>query len=118
VATASVLYAGDRNDTWKDVRRARRVWREREPRVVEICEVEGWRWSQDALCRGTSPEDWFSDVHPTESADTIATLLRICAQCPVRAQCLAHAVEHNEWGIWGGTTDDERRKLAGRGKRR
>ncbi len=36
----------------------------------------------------------------------------VCASCPVREQCLQHAVENDErYGIWGGLTDRERRLL-------
>jgi WhiB family redox-sensing transcriptional regulator len=37
---------------------------------------------------------------------------RICASCPVRANCLASALRAGESaGIWGGTTPEERRIL-------
>lgn len=33
----------------------------------------------------------------------------VCAACPVRAACLAHALACDEpWGIWGGLTSRER----------
>jgi WhiB family redox-sensing transcriptional regulator len=36
----------------------------------------------------------------------------VCAACPVREQCLAHAVAYDErYGIWGGLNQDERRHL-------
>lgn len=39
--------------------------------------------------------------------------LAVCAACPVREECLAHALDTNErFGIWGGTTEKERRELA------
>ena len=34
----------------------------------------------------------------------------ICGKCPVRRECLKHAIDHNEFGIWGGLTRDERDK--------
>ena len=35
----------------------------------------------------------------------------ICSTCPVRQECLAHALADPESaGVWGGTTDRERRK--------
>lgn len=35
-----------------------------------------------------------------------------CAACPVRTQCLADALDHRvEFGVWGGMTERERRKL-------
>ena len=36
----------------------------------------------------------------------------MCAGCPVRAQCLEHALAHDErFGVWGGTSERERRRL-------
>jgi len=38
---------------------------------------------------------------------------RICRGCPVRAECLSHALEHGENdGIWGATSPRQRRALA------
>lgn len=37
----------------------------------------------------------------------------ICAACPVRAECLTYALETRQHeGIWGGTTEIERRAIA------
>jgi WhiB family redox-sensing transcriptional regulator len=37
---------------------------------------------------------------------------RICGECPVRAECLEYALEEDErFGIWGGMSERERRKL-------
>ena len=35
----------------------------------------------------------------------------VCAECPARDACLGWALEHSEYGIWGGLTEDERRAL-------
>jgi WhiB family redox-sensing transcriptional regulator len=33
----------------------------------------------------------------------------VCESCPVRAECLDHAVSAGErYGVWGGLTSDER----------
>lgn len=35
-----------------------------------------------------------------------------CRTCPVRTECLAHALDHRiEFGVWGGMTERERRAL-------
>jgi WhiB family redox-sensing transcriptional regulator len=35
-----------------------------------------------------------------------------CRTCPVRMECLAHALDQRiEFGVWGGTTERERRAL-------
>lgn len=36
----------------------------------------------------------------------------ICRHCRFRQPCLDWAIEHHEWGIWGGTTEDERRHIS------
>ncbi|MCX4633469.1 MULTISPECIES: WhiB family transcriptional regulator [unclassified Streptomyces] len=36
----------------------------------------------------------------------------VCGGCPVRTECLAHALDQRiEHGVWGGMTDRERRAL-------
>ena len=36
---------------------------------------------------------------------------RVCARCPVTEQCLAYALDGDEVGIWGGTTNAERNAM-------
>lgn len=36
---------------------------------------------------------------------------RICRPCPVRSACLQYALDHQEHGIWGGLTVDERAEI-------
>lgn len=35
----------------------------------------------------------------------------ICAGCPERVRCLTWALENDERGVWGGTSDPERRAM-------
>lgn len=35
----------------------------------------------------------------------------ICSGCPVAKECLAFALKNSEMGIWGGTTDEDRKRL-------
>lgn len=35
----------------------------------------------------------------------------ICQSCEIRTECLQTALDNNEYGIWGGTTDEERKRL-------
>lgn len=67
------------------------------------------RWQDDGLCAQADPDLWF----PERGASN-ATAMRICQACPVRAECLDYALEHEDisgWGIWGGVSERERRKL-------
>ena len=64
-------------------------------------------WTGQAACRGTDTEIFY----PVTS-DEEAEALSICATCPVRAQCLDYAVRNHEtYGIWGGTTPEQRRRI-------
>lgn len=37
---------------------------------------------------------------------------RVCTTCPVKTECLAHALDQRiEHGVWGGMTERERRAL-------
>lgn len=66
---------------------------------------DGWR--SRALCRGTDPEMF----HPGRGEDTTVPK-HVCRQCTVRDDCLAEALERNEkFGVWGGKSERERRRL-------
>jgi hypothetical protein len=57
-----------------------------------------------AACRGHPAEF----VPPSEPPAPPAWLVELCGGCPIRAACLAWAVEHREVGYWGGTTTRQR----------
>lgn len=66
-------------------------------------------WTQ-AACRGMGPDLFYPPrgAPPTHTEAAKA----VCHRCPIRLQCLQTAVEDVErWGIWGGTTEPERRIL-------
>ncbi|MDY6995223.1 MAG: WhiB family transcriptional regulator [Actinomycetota bacterium] len=81
----------------------------------------GRDWRLRARCRGL-PTDLFyaSELHQGSLRRAREEEVKqICLRCPVRAQCLAHALEHPErHGIWGATTPRERAALGLRGFRR
>ena len=64
-------------------------------------------WRLDALCAETDPEAFFP-----EKGGSPREAKRICTGCEVRAECLEYALAHDErFGIWGGLSERERRKL-------
>lgn len=73
-----------------------------------------------AACRNLDRELWFppSDGPSRRLGDDAGFALAICADCPVRAECLAYAVDAHEEGIWGGTGTEERRMMRRRTTRR
>lgn len=61
---------------------------------------------EEVACR-REPELWFSPV-----PGDVARAKSVCAECPVRAHCLAFAVNTGQdFGVWGGLDADERRLL-------
>ena len=69
-------------------------------------------WRDRAACRDTNPEMFFPIGTTGVAIDQIDAALRICTQCPVVDECLEFALATNqEAGVWGATTEDERRKL-------
>ncbi|MCI4146600.1 WhiB family transcriptional regulator [Streptomyces albogriseolus] len=77
-------------------------------------------WHEKAICAGADP-DLFFPVGHGGSAPVLLQADRakaVCRRCPVREQCLAWALRHEEVdGIWGGTTEGERRAMARRAAR-
>jgi len=64
-------------------------------------------WTTDALCAQVDP-----DLFYPESGAPNRDAKRVCAGCEVRAECLAYALAHRErFGVWGGTTERERRRM-------
>ncbi len=57
----------------------------------------------DLPCRSFDADLWFAES-PTDLEQAKA----LCAQCPVRAGCLAGALDRREpWGVWGGEIFDQ-----------
>ena len=71
-----------------------------------------YRWRKDAACRDTSPDLFFPVGTTGQALIQIAQAQTVCAKCPVQDECLQFALATNQdSGIWGGTTEEERRKL-------
>jgi len=69
-------------------------------------------WRARSSCRDSNP-DLFFPIGTTGSAlDQIEVAKEICAACVANTECLEFALATNqEAGIWGGTTEDERRRI-------
>jgi WhiB family transcriptional regulator, redox-sensing transcriptional regulator len=66
-------------------------------------------------CRSAEPELFFPLSAVGPAVPQVAAAKAICRGCPVRAECLDYAMQTAQDGIWGGTTEEERR-LARRGQ--
>ena len=64
-------------------------------------------WQERALCAQTDPESFFP-----EKGGSTREAKRVCMTCEVMGECLRFALDNNErFGVWGGLTERERRKL-------
>ena len=64
-------------------------------------------WWLSAACAQTDPELFFPD-----KGDRPREAKKVCTRCAVRAECLDYALAQDRvYGVWGGTTERERRRL-------
>ena len=64
-------------------------------------------WQERSLCARTDPEAFFP-----EKGGSTREAKKVCVGCEVRSECLEYALANDErFGIWGGLSERERRKL-------
>jgi WhiB family redox-sensing transcriptional regulator len=64
-------------------------------------------WQGKARCLEVEPEIFFPERGGSSKAARA-----VCNDCEVRSQCLNYALQNREqFGIWGGTSERERRRL-------
>jgi WhiB family redox-sensing transcriptional regulator len=68
-------------------------------------------WHLDAACKNTPTELFIAVDDSDEPYYPSAEVLVYCNSCPVKPECLQHAMDAGEVGVWGGTTDYQRRQL-------
>ncbi len=69
-------------------------------------------WWPDGACRGHSTELFYAEDRAAK-----AEAKKVCAGCPVSAQCRQWALDTQEaYGVWGGLTWPERRAKLSQGR--
>lgn len=64
-------------------------------------------WTADAVCQQTDPEAFFPG-----SGESSRRAKAVCLNCPVTEECLAYALREDiPFGIWGGLSRGERRRM-------
>jgi len=72
--------------------------------------MEPYKWMNDALCAQVGGEIFF----PEKGSDS-GQAKRTCSRCDVRLECLSYALDEGmAYGVWGGMTERERRKMRAR----
>jgi hypothetical protein len=70
------------------------------------------RFEGDALCATTDPEAFFP-----EQGKSLHDAKRTCERCEVREPCLAWALANHEHGVWGGTSEQQRKEMLNQRRR-
>lgn len=69
-------------------------------------------WRHRAKCREVDPELFFPIGNTGPALLQIEEAKAVCRQCPVLEPCLEWALSTGQdAGVWGGTSEDERRAL-------
>lgn len=72
-----------------------------------MTEISTLPWGREAKCLEADPDSFYP-----EKGGSTREAKRICALCTVRDECLEYALANDErFGIWGGMSERERRKL-------
>ena len=74
-------------------------------RARRLLLAAGMGWQEDAACIDAPGVDFFVKSRFLKKVEAAK---KVCRKCAVRRECLDFAVAHDEDGIWGGTTREER----------
>ncbi|HVF06071.1 MAG TPA: WhiB family transcriptional regulator [Frankiaceae bacterium] len=76
-------------------------------------------WRHRALCRDEDPELFFPIGTTGPAAQQVEDAKAVCQRCDVVSDCLQWALETGQdAGVWGGTSEEERRAIKRRANAR
>ena len=85
--------------------------------MTALSDSDPSKWAAQGACRHADPDLFFPVAPSGPAAAQLAQAKEVCRRCQVRGQCLEYALETGQdFGVWGGMSEDERRVL--RRKRR
>jgi WhiB family redox-sensing transcriptional regulator len=74
--------------------------------------IERDDWRENSACRDTDPDLFFPVGTTGPAIEQIENAKAVCRVCDVQKACLDYALTTNQdSGIWGGTSEEERRAL-------
>lgn len=88
------------------------------PKFLSDHTIDGVHWHTRAACRDQDPELFFPIGNTGPALLQIQEAKEVCYRCPVIDQCLQWALDtRQDAGVWGGTSEDDRRSLKRRAAR-
>jgi WhiB family redox-sensing transcriptional regulator len=76
-------------------------------------------WRDRSACREEDPDLFFPIGNTGPALLQIEEAKAVCRRCPVMERCLQWALESSqEYGVWGGTDEDDRRRMQRRARKR
>lgn len=86
-----------------------------EPAEVDLVGRRTNPWMDSAQCATADADSSFSAAKARSVRRAVRETKKACSGCPMRSECLQHALVNDEkFGIWGGLSEGERRRLRGR----
>lgn len=74
--------------------------------------LERDEWRHHSSCRDTDPDLFFPVGTTGPALEQIANAKAVCRSCEVQGLCLEYAISTNQdSGVWGGTSEEERRQM-------
>jgi WhiB family redox-sensing transcriptional regulator len=70
-------------------------------------DVTNDKWVEEAACQGVDVNLFY----PEQEVATRYPKQEYCNRCPVALECLAWAFAHNENGVWGGMSRQDRQNF-------
>lgn len=67
----------------------------------------GWV-TDEAVCAQVDASPFFPDKG---QSDYVRDAKRLCRDCPLIQPCLEYALRSHSFGVWGGTSDFDRRRM-------
>jgi WhiB family redox-sensing transcriptional regulator len=84
--------------------------------MTEMDNRAGW-WSR-AACATADPELFFPISYSGPAIRQVMRAKAVCARCEIQRDCLRYALDAGSiQGVWGGMTEEERRRLLRRNRR-
>lgn len=66
-------------------------------------------WSKGAALCSADPDTFFPEGRGAPYREK--EVAKLCKGCPYLIECRQFAIENDEWGVWGGTTREERKVM-------